>query len=84
MNPYVKAIVPLTNHRLLVTFENDERRIFDLTPYLDRGVFRTLQDPARFRLARVVAGAVEWPGEINLSYDTLYLSSVPAENAQAA
>lgn len=84
MNPFVKAITPLTDYRLLVEFENGERRVFDLTAYLDKGVFTQLRDPARFRLARVVAGSIEWPGEIDLSYDTIYLRSQPAAEAAAA
>jgi len=31
MNPYVKSVRPLDDHRLEVSFENDERRIFDVT-----------------------------------------------------
>ncbi len=84
MNPFVKAITPLPDYRLLVEFENGERRVFDLTAYLDKGVFTQLRDPARFRLARVVAGSIEWPGEIDLSYDTIYLRSQPAAEAAAA
>jgi hypothetical protein len=34
-----------------------------------------------FRAARVVAGSVEWPGEVDLSYDTLYFESQAAETA---
>ena len=36
-----------------------------------------LRDLAIFRAARVVAGSVEWPGGLDLSYDTLYLESEP-------
>lgn len=71
-------------HRLLLTFANGETRIFDLTPYLDQGVFRQLQGLADFAKASVVAGSVEWPGEIDLSYDTLYLRSVPVAQAAVA
>jgi hypothetical protein len=77
MNPYVKLVRPLDNFRLEVVFENSERRIFDAKSYLQRGVFVRLQNHAIFRAARVVAGSVEWPGEIDLSYDTLYLESQP-------
>jgi hypothetical protein len=84
MNPHVKHLTPLADYRLLVEFENNERRIFDLTPYLNKGVFTQLRDPSRFRLARVIAGSVEWPGEIDLSYDTVYMQSVPAADANAA
>ena len=48
-----------------------------MTPYLQRGVFVKLQNRSLFQAARVVAGSVEWPGELDLSYDTLYLESQP-------
>jgi hypothetical protein len=60
-----------------VLFENGERRMFDMKPYLQRGVFVRLQNRAVFQAARVVAGSVEWPGELDLSYDTLYVESQP-------
>jgi hypothetical protein len=84
MNPYVKDVAPLPNHRLLLNFENGETRIFDATPYLERGVFKFIHHPDLFALAKVVAGSVEWPGEIDLSYDTLYLESQPVTQAEAA
>jgi hypothetical protein len=83
MNPCVKNVRPLADYRLELTFENGEQRIFDLTPYLERGVFSRLQNRALFRMARVVAGSVEWPGEVDLSYDTLYLESQPLGRSDA-
>jgi hypothetical protein len=77
MNPYVKKIRPAEDYLLELLFQNGERRVFDLKPYLNRGIFTRLQNRALFRAARVVAGSVEWPGEIDLSYDTLYLESQP-------
>jgi len=75
MNPYVKSIQFKDDYCLLLTFENDEKRIFDLKPYFDKPVFARLKNTALFKTARVVSGAVEWQGEIDLSYDTLYLES---------
>jgi hypothetical protein len=77
MNPYVQSVVPLKDFMLDLVFENGERRIFSMQPYLDKGIFTRLRSVALFRAARVVAGSVEWPGEIDLSYDTLYLGSEP-------
>ena len=78
MNPYVKQVRPLEDYELELIFENGEQRIFDVKPYLKRGVFVRLQNRATFLQAvRVVAGSVEWPGELDLSYDTLYLESQP-------
>ena len=76
MNPQVVSLIPETSHCLLLAFANGETRRFDLTPWLDKGVFRALRDSPAFAQARVVDGSVEWPGEIDLSYDTLYLRSV--------
>ena len=77
MNPHVKYVIPLDNYRFELVFENGERRIFDVEPYLQRGIFTRLQNRAVFQSARVVAGSVEWAGELDLSYDTLYLESEP-------
>jgi Protein of unknown function (DUF2442) len=77
MNTYVKRFLPMDDYRLEVVFENDERRMFEVKPYLQRCVFVHLQNRAVFRAARVVAGSVEWPGGVDLSYDALYLEGQP-------
>ena len=84
MNPHVTRVTPQTGHLLLLEFASGETRRFDLTPWLDKGVFRALRDSADFAQARVVDGSVEWPGEIDLSFDTLYLRSVVVKQATAA
>jgi Protein of unknown function (DUF2442) len=84
MNPQVIRLTPQADHSLLLEFSNGERRLFDLTPWLDKGVFRGLRDSAEFAQAHVVDGSVEWPGEIDLSFDTLYLRSVPVKQAAPA
>lgn len=75
MNPYVKSVKPQDDYQLLLTFENGERRVFDLKPYFEKPVFARLKNPALFKTAQVVSGSVEWQGDIDLSYDTLYLGS---------
>ena len=77
MNPYVKSVQPQDDYCLLLTFENGEKRSFDLKPYLNKGVFARLQNVALFKTVRVVSGSVEWHGEIDLSYDTLFTESKP-------
>ena len=82
MNPYVKSVRPQEDYQLWLTFENGEKRIFDVKPYLDKGVFIRLKKVAEFKIARVVSGSVEWRGEIDLSNDTLYLASTPAQTGK--
>ena len=71
MNPYVLSASLRAGRQLLLGISNGESRTFDPTPYLE------LRDEAEFALVPVVDGSLEWPGEIDLSYDTLYLRSVP-------
>ena len=77
MNPHVKSVRALNDYELEVSFDNGECRRFDVKPYLDRGIFVRLRDHEVFRAARVVAGSVEWPNGLDLSYDTLYVEGRP-------
>ncbi len=77
MNPHVKSVRALGDYELEVSFENGESRRFDVKPYLDRGIFVRLRDHGVFRAPRVIAGSVEWPGGLDLSYDTLYVEGQP-------
>lgn len=69
----------LPGFRLLVAYENGERRVFDMTPYLDKGVFRELRDPATFKAVRPSFDTVEWPNGADLAPEVLYGQSRPAE-----
>ena len=68
----------LDGFELLVTFATGERRVFDLTPYLEHGVFRELADPSYFKQVRLSYGTVEWPNEQDLDPATVYAESTPA------
>jgi hypothetical protein len=73
MNPHVTSVRALDDYELEVSFENGERRRFDVKPYLGRGIFVRLRDRSLFQAVRAVAGSIEWPGGLDLSYETLYL-----------
>ena len=40
----IKSVKPLNNYKLLLKFENDEERVFDMTSYLDHGIFSELKN----------------------------------------
>ena len=78
MNPDVIDVQPLDGYILRLIFEGGEVRDFDVKPYLDLGIFQALRAESYFREAYVEFGSVEWPRGQGLSYNTLYLESVPA------
>lgn len=75
MDPHVTSVRALDDYELEVLFENGERRRFDVKPYLGRGIFVRLQNRSLFKAVRAVAGSIEWPGGLDLSYETLYVES---------
>jgi len=79
MNPRVKTAEPIPDYKLLLTFNNDEHKIFDLKPYLSRGIFTSLKDIRLFNCVKVFNGSILWPGDLDLCPDTLYEDSLAAE-----
>lgn len=77
MNPKVIQVRPEANYMLDVLFANGEQRRFDMKPYLDYEVFRALKDHKVFDSAKEFLGSVAWSNNSDLSYDTLYLESLP-------
>ena len=43
MNPRVKNVKPLQEYLLEIIFTNDEKKVFDLKPYLNFGIFSELK-----------------------------------------
>ena len=66
-------------HTVLATFETGERRRYDVTPLLGRGVFRLIESPNAFSAVGVdEMGGLVWEAGPDLSRDTVYLASQPA------
>ena len=57
----VSSVKPLENYRLQVALSNGRKGVFDMSPYLDKGVFKQLKDPAYFALAKKWESGVGWP-----------------------
>jgi|TARA_R110001583_G_scaffold16241_1_gene66494 hypothetical protein len=77
MNPKVTSVISMNSYFLKLTFENGDVRVFDVSPFLDKGIFQELKDESYFRQVSVAFGGVQWPHEQDFSKDTLYLLSSP-------
>ena len=67
-----------TNYTMELVFENGERRIFDMKPFLDKKPFTKLCNSPLFFKASVQYGTVVWPGNLDIAPETLWKRSVPA------
>ncbi|MDR1557076.1 MAG: DUF2442 domain-containing protein [Tannerellaceae bacterium] len=76
MNPRVTNVTPEDNYTLRVWFTNGEMGVFDMKPYLDKGIFRELKDLAIFNSVHPDGLSIEWINSASLCPDTVYLDSV--------
>lgn len=78
------SVTPSQNFQLFLVFANGEKRSFDMRPLLAMKPWNRIAAPAVFSRVRVDYGTVVWPGEIDVTPETLYLDSVPVLNRVAA
>ncbi|MEI7789071.1 MAG: DUF2442 domain-containing protein [Chlorobiaceae bacterium] len=74
-----KVVKPLPDYRIYVEIEDGRQGVFDMKPYLDRGVFHELKDEHYFNKVGILFGAVTWPHEQDIAPDTLIEDMVPVE-----
>ena len=72
----IKEVRPQENYILLLTFENGEKRQFDMKPYLDMGIFQDLKDLSLFKTVRTSFDSIEWDNEADFDPEVLYLNSI--------
>ncbi len=72
-------VKPLSDYRIYVELEDGRKGIFDLKPYLDRGVLCELRDAHYFNQVGILFGAVTWPNEQDIAPETLLAEMFPVE-----
>ncbi|RLB68743.1 MAG: DUF2442 domain-containing protein [Deltaproteobacteria bacterium] len=72
MYPAVKEVIPKKNYILSVTFDNGERGILDMKPFLDFGVFQSLKNQNEFSRVRVAFDTIEWESGADLDPEFVY------------
>jgi len=75
--PSAVAVEPSNDYTLLVTFDNKERRLFDVKPYMDHPAYKELRIPALFRTVKPANLSIEWIHGQDICPDELYYDSVP-------
>ncbi len=84
MYPRVKDVQPTDDYKLILTFTNGETKIFDVTPYLDKGFFKQLKDKSYFKSVKPFMDSVQWQNGQDFCPDTLYLDSQNLTNQRSS
>jgi hypothetical protein len=75
MNPRVKKTYPNPDYTVNIIFDNGEEKIFDVKPYLTKGIFKELSNLKLFNSVRPCLGSIKWKNGQDFCPDTLYLAS---------
>ena len=73
----VKDVKTIDDYKLILTFEDESVRVFDMKPLLGKGVFKELKDEKLFKTVKVSFDSIEWANGIDVDPETLYEDGVP-------
>ena len=76
LRPKAIKVEPQPDYCLLVTFNNNEKRLFDVKPYLDFGPFTELRNLTIFNTVKLGGLSVEWLHGQDICPDELYYNSI--------
>jgi hypothetical protein len=79
MYPGVIAVEPINDFKLVISFSNQEKRVFDMIPYFEHGLFKELKDINQFKKVRVAFDSIQWPNGADLDPEILYEEGMTME-----
>lgn len=75
--PKAIEVLPQADYCLLIIFSNNEKRIFDVKPYLDFKPFNELRNLTLFNTVKPAGLSIEWLHGQDICPDDLYYNSTP-------
>ncbi|MEP7376087.1 MAG: DUF2442 domain-containing protein [Chitinophagaceae bacterium] len=72
----VISVKPLEDYMLLIEFDSKEVRLFDVKPYLEKGIFQELKDENYFKRVTTSFDSIAWKNGQDFSPETLYIRGI--------
>lgn len=76
LRPTAKAVIPMNDFMLRVSFDNGETKMFDVKPYIRGNWYGELSNAAHFKSVFANGYTVEWANGQDICPDELYYNSV--------
>ena len=76
LRPTVVKVLPENNYILFLEFDNGEKKIFDVKPYIKGTWFKELNDISYFNRVHINGFNIEWLNGQDICPDDLYYNSV--------
>lgn len=74
----VTEVHALGEFQLALTFKDGKQGIFDMKPYLGKGVFKDLENQGYFSLVTIENGTASWPNGADMAPERLYTDRIAA------
>lgn len=75
MTPKIIEVVAMQNYDILLTYENNEKRIFNIRPYLHLGFISELENEELFNTVKISFDTIEWDNGVDIDPEELYEKS---------
>jgi len=75
--PKATDVKPLPDYQLLISFDNNEKRLLDFRPYLETRPYKILKDLDLFNKAAISGTKIEWRPLLDIDIIEIYTESVP-------
>ena len=77
IRPRAVDVIPQSDYNLLITFDNNEKRVFDVKPYFDFAPYAELMNLTIFNTVKPAGLSIEWLHGQDICPDDLYYNSKP-------
>ncbi len=74
----IVGVKALDGYKIWLEFENGEKKIFDVTPYMNMGRFAELRNKSLFNSVSIQFDTVQWANQLDFDPEFLYEQSVEA------
>ena len=75
MRPKAIDVKVLNDYTLEITFDNNEKKFFDVKPYFKFKLFEELKDKKKFNSVKISGLSIEWENGADICPDELYNNS---------
>lgn len=75
MRPKAIDVKVLENYNIEITFDNEEKKILDVTPYFKFKIFQELKENDNFQKVKIAGLSIEWENGADICPDELYENS---------
>jgi hypothetical protein len=82
LQPKLLTVEPLDAYKLLLQYETNEKKLFDVSAYISGNWYGKLKDKGYFKSVHICSGGtgIEWPDGQDIAPHELYDKGIPVKS----